>query len=246
MNTENTFTVPPLNSYTLAPARNWRIWPEPRSLTFAPALDNPLPDAADFADERLGRKWQCPNCVELRGKLAEARIGIQMTDLAAEGLRAKLTSGEAKLARALAEIQDLREQLERTDPGIHTCSDACQRPGCVMRRERDALLDWKESAMAVENEWDEQHIARLLGAHLGQSCRAIIAKRVPEIIAELATANAALNGSLHGEEAAPEWNAERHTDYCRRLAAGLPVTEAEADAGYEWAKSGKPLEEISR
>jgi hypothetical protein len=48
--------------------------------------------------------------------------------------------------------------------------------------ERDRLLDWKASAMAVEREWDPQAIAKMLGARLGQSCRAVVAERVPQLM----------------------------------------------------------------
>lgn len=47
---------------------------------------------------------------------------------------------------------------------------------------RRRLQDWKESMLAVEREWDEQRIAKLLGARPGQSCRKIINERVPVLI----------------------------------------------------------------
>ena len=37
-------------------------------------------------------------------------------------------------------VQELREQLEHALNPIHTCGEQCQRPACVMRRERDRLL----------------------------------------------------------------------------------------------------------
>jgi len=50
--------------------------------------------------------------------------------------------------------------------------------------QRKRLQEWKDSAMALEREWDQQHIAKLLGGRLGQSCRKIINERVPVLIAE--------------------------------------------------------------
>ncbi len=47
------------------------------------------------------------------------------------------------------------------------------------------LRAWKESALAVEREWDAQAIAKMLGARLGQSCRRVVGERVPELVAEL-------------------------------------------------------------
>lgn len=58
-----------------------------------------------------------------------------------------------------------------------------------MRAKRDRLAEWKSAATLVESEWDEQHLAKLLGAKPGESCRKAIMKRVPEILAELKEAN---------------------------------------------------------
>lgn len=47
----------------------------------------------------------------------------------------------ADFARKLErERNELREQLEHALNPIHTCGDHCQRPACVIRRERDQLL----------------------------------------------------------------------------------------------------------
>lgn len=62
-------------------------------------------------------------------------------------------------------------------------------PSCLLDvnaicEQRDELLAWKESAMAVENEWDLQLLAKTLGVRLGQSCRKGIAEAIPRLIAE--------------------------------------------------------------
>lgn len=49
-------------------------------------------------------------------------------------------------------------------------------------REVEQLRAWKESALAVEREWDEQAIAKMLGGQLGRSCRKIISEKVPELV----------------------------------------------------------------
>ena len=54
----------------------------------------------------------------------------------------------------------------------------------ILADEVRRLRKWKEEALAVESEWNAQAIARMLGAQLGDSCRVVIAKRVPEILAE--------------------------------------------------------------
>lgn len=46
------------------------------------------------------------------------------------------------------------------------------------------LLAWKAEALIVESEWDEQALAKLLGAPLGVSCRKFIAREVPKLLEE--------------------------------------------------------------
>lgn len=53
-------------------------------------------------------------------------------------------------------------------------------------KELAELRAWKESALAVEREWDAQALATMLGAKLGQSCRKAIAEKVPALLSELA------------------------------------------------------------
>lgn len=57
------------------------------------------------------------------------------------------------------------------------------------------LEEWKESAMAVENEWDIQAIAKLMGAPLGSSCRKYLAKAIPAMVERLEKADAALDAA---------------------------------------------------
>lgn len=58
----------------------------------------------------------------------------------------------------------------------------------------DQLVAWKESALAVEKEWDEQAIAAMLGGKMGESCRAVIAREVPLVIERLAAAQDEVEG----------------------------------------------------
>jgi hypothetical protein len=44
------------------------------------------------------------------------------------------------------------------------------------------LEEWKESALAVEREWDANAIAKLLGAKLGESQRKVIQREVPLLL----------------------------------------------------------------
>ena len=41
------------------------------------------------------------------------------------------------------------------------------------------LEDWKQSALAVESEWDANAVATMLGAKLGESQRKVIQREVP-------------------------------------------------------------------
>jgi len=72
-----------------------------------------------------------------------------------------------------------------------------------MRKAESELAElraWKESALAVEREWDAQAIAKLLGGRLGRSCRAIIAEQVPKLVAENAALRAALQKMVDIQE----------------------------------------------
>lgn len=62
-----------------------------------------------------------------------------------------------------------------------------------LEKELAALQAWKASALEVESEWDSQAIARSLGGLPGQSCRKVIAQRVPELLAEIAALRSQLD-----------------------------------------------------
>ena len=44
------------------------------------------------------------------------------------------------------------------------------------------LEDWKDSAMAVEREWDANAISTMLGGQLGESQRVVIMREVPRLL----------------------------------------------------------------
>ena len=53
----------------------------------------------------------------------------------------------------------------------------------LMLKERiKRLEDWKQSALAVEREWDANTVATMLGAKLGESQRKVIQREVPLLI----------------------------------------------------------------
>lgn len=55
------------------------------------------------------------------------------------------------------------------------------------------LKAWKAEAMQVFGEMDEQALAEMLGATIGESCRAVIGRRVPEVLAEIEALREAKN-----------------------------------------------------
>ena len=62
---------------------------------------------------------------------------------------------------------------------------------CIIK-ERDQLAErvreleaWKESAMAVEREWDPNQLATMLGGQPGESQRAVIQREVPKLMERL-------------------------------------------------------------
>lgn len=73
------------------------------------------------------------------------------------GVEGKPTESEL---RALADLDEVRAECER-------------------------LQAWKAESIAVENEWDAQAIAKMLGGKLGASCRRVIAEKVPQLITEV-------------------------------------------------------------
>lgn len=62
--------------------------------------------------------------------------------------------------------------------------DECNARTAALIAERDQLQAWKDSALALEREWDQQALAKMLGGTLGHSCRKIINEKVPLLIAE--------------------------------------------------------------
>ena len=47
------------------------------------------------------------------------------------------------------------------------------------------LEDWKQSALAVEREWNANAIATMLGGKLGESQREVIQREVPKLLARI-------------------------------------------------------------
>lgn len=56
-----------------------------------------------------------------------------------------------------------------------------------LEKENADLKAWKETALTLNAEMDEQALAKMLGGKLGRSCRKIIAEEVPKLVEENAT-----------------------------------------------------------
>ena len=62
----------------------------------------------------------------------------------------------------------------------------------ALTKENVELKAWKETALSLNAEMNEQSLAKMLGGELGKSCRKIIAEKVPMLVEE----NKALNKEL--------------------------------------------------
>ena len=71
--------------------------------------------------------------------------------------------------------QEEAEKLEQEVQALRTDNAA------LIEKVRE-LEAWKESAMAVEREWDPNQLAAMLGGKTGQSQRAVIQRNVPVLV----------------------------------------------------------------
>lgn len=90
------------------------------------------------------------------------------------------------LATLRAELAEARDIIKYNGERMKAMEDVIE----TLRAENEQLRQWKESALAVEREWDSQTIAKMLGAKLGESCRKVIGEKVPVLIADLEKAKA--------------------------------------------------------
>lgn len=98
---------------------------------------------------------------------------------------------QSYLAGARSEAEQQQTMFREREEYLEKCHlESAQHIGTLIAQrdqlagELERLQQWKDSAMAVESEWDEQAIAAMLGAKLGESCRRAIAREVPKLIAD--------------------------------------------------------------
>lgn len=129
----------------------------------------------------------------LTQELAESKSTIKRLEAEKALLSESHLAQENK--RLVAEMLELRNAIQRdTDAFIRLTRERDEaikardhNRVCIERlaRERDELRAWKESAMAVEREWDPNAIATALGGWPGESQRAVIAREVPKLLARV-------------------------------------------------------------
>jgi len=88
------------------------------------------------------------------------------------------------LDRTPTTTEEIRAVLERNaGSGIHTCHKHCNRPACVLRRERDQLARWKQEQLTVESWWQEidkavrEHPDTILGDTIAHTALRFIRER---------------------------------------------------------------------
>lgn len=121
--------------------------------------------------------------------------------------------------------------------------------------ERDDLARWKRDAMAVEAEWDEQDLAKKVGARIGDSCRRIITRGIEELVrlrSEIARKDEALREIREKCRCTELCKCSGHMRILAGMALAPPAQEAKAahddascphaprGAEYNWATDERP------
>jgi hypothetical protein len=85
---------------------------------------------------------------------------------------------------ACGTLVDRRGTYHHTVTCAHFCAFRKQFDPALaaVNRERDELRAWKDSAMAVEREWNADAIATMLGGKPGESQRKVIQREVPRLL----------------------------------------------------------------
>lgn len=102
-------------------------------------------DAREALDEET--KFHHRTHAELVQTQCQLQDAIRERDEAREALRTPAEHGENEIQKLIKERDEARHELENYKAvSIHSCHDQCERPMCVLRRERD---DAREMVKAI-------------------------------------------------------------------------------------------------
>lgn len=137
-------------------------------------------------------------------------VDVQSVDGVANAVLAEAADRMTLMANLVAQhIEETREdtaQMEIASAQMVSATATIQ----SLRADIKQLQDWKESALAVEREWNANAISTMLGGKPGESQREVIQREVPKLLARtkrLEEAGDKLLTVMRGEEAAAycEW-----------------------------------------
>ena len=100
-------------------------------------------------------------------------------------LEVELNTAIVNEAFAENKVYTLEKQLKQANEHLNGSNKIIRQQQLLdeenlMLKERiKRLEDWKQSALAVESEWDANAVATMLGAKLGESQRKVIQREVP-------------------------------------------------------------------
>ncbi len=77
-----------------------------------------------------------------------------------------------------------------------------------LQEQNNLLEDWKQSALAVEREWNANAIATMLGGRLGESQREVIQREVPKLLDRIKRLEEAVESLLPYAEATKDESSE--------------------------------------
>jgi hypothetical protein len=102
-------------------------------------------------DYILGQGCQCHAYSE-----SECGCDVDWTPREVYELRDKCSNLDDQVSSAMIVIRGLELEIENLKAsGIHTCRDQCQRPMCVMRRERDEARELEEKLAKAKAKLEE-------------------------------------------------------------------------------------------
>jgi hypothetical protein len=95
-------------------------------------------------------------------------------------------------------LKDRIKRMEKSSQQLKSLNNKICEINLKVSQERDdlnfrikRLEEWKESAMAVEREWNPNSLSKMLGGQLGESQRKVIQREVPKLLTRIKRLEAA-------------------------------------------------------